>query len=269
MAGFSGTRSFSAPRPTDLYAAGGMAVPTPVTDGKLLYTLFGTGELVCLDFAGKPVWIRSLAEEYGPFRNRWGMGTSPILIGDLLVVQVDHWSQSYLLGVETSNGANRWKTKRDATVNWTSPLAVKVKERTEIVTFGTYQAISYDAVSGQELWSVKGMHMQCIPSPVVEGNMLFACSGDNTMGIRLDGSTGRFDQEPRPLDQYQGPSFLAFAARVPGVSSTFPPTRALAPVCEARTVSRSGRNGSTGSSTLRRWRATARFTSRAAKAWCA
>jgi outer membrane protein assembly factor BamB len=183
------TRLFGS-APTDLYAPGGMAVPTPVTDGKYLYTLFGTGDLVALDFDGKPVWVRSLAEEYGPFRNRWGMGTSPILLGDLLIVQVDHWSQSYLLGVEAKTGINRWKTARDASVNWTSPLAVKVKDREELVVFGTYHAMGYDPRNGIQLWSVKGMHMQCIPSPVAEGNLLFASSGENTMAIKLDGRTG-------------------------------------------------------------------------------
>src|SRR5438552_549315 len=44
--------------PTDMFAPGGMAVPTPATDGKLLFVLFGTGDLAALDFAGKPVWIR-------------------------------------------------------------------------------------------------------------------------------------------------------------------------------------------------------------------
>jgi outer membrane protein assembly factor BamB len=183
------TRLFGS-APTDLYAPGGMAVPTPATDGTYLYALFGTGDLACLDFAGKPVWLRSLAEEYGPFRNRWGMGTSPILLGDLLVVQVDHWSQSYLLGVEARTGVNRWKTDRDASVNWTSPLPVKVKDRDELIVFGSYQAMGYDPRNGFHLWSVKGMHMQCIPSPVVEKDMLFASSGENTMGIRLDGRTG-------------------------------------------------------------------------------
>src|SRR5262245_1168602 len=75
--------------PTDLYAPGGMAVPTPSTDGKLVYVLFGTGDLATLDMDGKPVWIRSLAQEYGPFRNRWGMGTSTILANKTLYVQVD------------------------------------------------------------------------------------------------------------------------------------------------------------------------------------
>jgi len=176
--------------PTNLYAPGGMAVPTAATDGKLVYVLFGTGDLAALDFAGRPVWIRSLAQEYGSFSNRWGMAASPVLVGDLLVVLVDHFAQSYLLGVDAASGANRWKTARDATVGWTTPLAVKVGGRTEIIVYGTYRAISYDAADGAQLWSVGGMHMQCIPSPVVVGNMLVACSGENTMAIRLDGQKG-------------------------------------------------------------------------------
>ena len=183
------TRLFGS-APTDLYPPGGMAVPTPATDGKLVYVLFGTGELAALDFAGKPVWMRSLAEEYGPFRNRWGMGTSPILVGDTLFVQVDHWSQSYLLAVDAKTGANRWKADRPGSVNWTSPLAVSVKGKLEIVAFGTNFARGYDADKGTELWRVDGMHFQCIPSPVVMGDMVIACSGENTMAIKLDGSRG-------------------------------------------------------------------------------
>src|SRR5262245_58429289 len=153
--------------PTDLYAPGGMAVPTPATDGKLVYALFGTGDLATLDMDGKPVWIRSLAQEYGPFRNRWGMGTSPILANNTLYVQVDHWSQSYLLAVDPKTGGNCWKADRPGSVNWTSPLAVKVKGKPEIVAFGTNFARGYDAEKGTELWRVDGMHFQCIPSPVV------------------------------------------------------------------------------------------------------
>jgi outer membrane protein assembly factor BamB len=176
--------------PTDLFAPGGMAVPTPVTDGKNLFTLFGTGDLICLDFAGKPVWIRSLAQEYGPFRNRWGMGASPILVGENLIVQVDHWSQSYVLCVDAKTGANRWKTDRDASVNWSSPLAVKFKDHEELIVLGTYRAMGYDLGTGSERWQVRGMGMQCIPSPIVEGNVLVAASGENTMAIKLDGKSG-------------------------------------------------------------------------------
>ncbi|MCI0456358.1 MAG: PQQ-binding-like beta-propeller repeat protein [Gemmataceae bacterium] len=183
------TRLFGS-APTDLYAPGGMAVPTPTTDGERLYCLFGTGDLACLDLEGRPVWVRCLAEEYGPFRNRWGMGTSPILVGDMLVVQVDHWSQSYLLAVDARTGANRWKTDRDSAVNWTSPLAVKTKGGTQIVAVGTHRATGYDARTGKELWHVTGLHQQCIPSPVAESDLVFIASGEGTLAVRLDGKSG-------------------------------------------------------------------------------
>jgi outer membrane protein assembly factor BamB len=174
------------------FAPGGMAVPTPATDGKHVWALFGTGDLVCADFDGNPLWVRSLAQEYGAFRNRWGMAASPVLVGDLLVVQVDHWGQSYLLGVDAATGANRWKTNRDASVNWASPLAVKVDGKTQIVASGTYAVKGYSAQTGEELWTVQGMQMQCIPSPVASGDHVYAVSGRDhfTLAIRLDGARG-------------------------------------------------------------------------------
>jgi outer membrane protein assembly factor BamB len=169
------------------FSPGGMAVPTPVTDGKRVFTLFGTGDLICVDTYGRPVWVRSLAQEYGPFRNRWGMAASPALSGDLLVVQVDHPGASYLLGVEAATGANRWRTKRDASVNWSSPLPVTIGNKLQIVAAGTYALRGYAADTGHELWSVQGMQMQCIPTPVVSGDRLFAAGGGNSriLAIRL------------------------------------------------------------------------------------
>jgi outer membrane protein assembly factor BamB len=200
--------------PTDLYPPGGMAVPTPVTDGKRLLVLFGTGDLACLDFAGKPVWVRSLAQEYGPFRNRWGMGASPILVGDLLVVLVDHWGQSYLLGVDAATGANRWKTDRDAAVNWSTPLAVRVGGRTELVVAGTEKARGYDARTGAALWTAGGLDGQCIPTPVAEGGLVFVTSGVSTVALRpTGGSVAWLDKRakafvPSPV-AYQGRLYVA------------------------------------------------------------
>ncbi|MCS6851852.1 MAG: PQQ-binding-like beta-propeller repeat protein [Gemmataceae bacterium] len=181
-------RFFGSAQPEGQFGPGGMAVPTACTDGQRVYTLFGTGDLICLDWEGRPVWIRSLAEEYGPFRNRWGMGASPILVNGMVVVQVDHWGQSYLLAVDAKTGANRWKTLREASVNWSSPVAVRVGGRTQIITTGTYRVKGYDADSGAELWTVSGLMMQCIPTPVVHQGLAYAVSGrrGDTLAIRLD-----------------------------------------------------------------------------------
>jgi outer membrane protein assembly factor BamB len=174
------------------FAPGGMAVPTPATDGKRVFALFGTGDLVCVDFEGRPVWVRSLAQEYGPFRNRWGMAASPVLVGDLLVVQVDHSGPSYLLGIDAATGADRWRKERDTSVNWSSPVPVRVGKKTQLVTVGTYVMQAYDAADGAELWSVQGMHMQCIPTPVAAGDRVFAMGTRDfsTLAVRLEDGRG-------------------------------------------------------------------------------
>ncbi len=174
------------------FAPGGMAVPTPAVSSRHVYALFGTGDLVCVDLDGKPVWLRSLAQEYGPFRNRWGIASSPLLVDGLLIVQVDHWGESYLLGVDAATGANRWRTKRDAAVNWTSPATARIGDRTEVLAAGTHTLKGYDAATGAERWTVHGMQTQCIPSPVVHHGRAYAVSGREhfTLCVRLDGPAG-------------------------------------------------------------------------------
>ena len=162
-----------------------MAVPTPTTDGKRVFALYGTGDLICVDIDGKPIWIRSLAQEYGVFRNRWGMASSPLLLGELLVVQVDHHGKSYLLGVDAATGLNKWRTIRDAAVNWTSPVAVREGDRTTLIAAGTNTLKGYDAATGKEQWSMTGLEMQCIPTPVVRGDRLWLAGGKDSSSLCL------------------------------------------------------------------------------------
>ena len=177
------------------FAPGGMAVPTPASDGKRVFALYGTGDLVCVDLEGKPVWIRSLAQEYGPFRNRWGMASSPLLVDGLLVIQVDHWGKSYLLGIDGASGRNRWRTMRDAAVNWSSPVAARLGGKTLILAAGTNTLRGYDASSGRELWSLAGLHNECIPTPVVRGDRAWLASGRDftTLCVRLGETAAKLE----------------------------------------------------------------------------
>jgi outer membrane protein assembly factor BamB len=120
------------------------------------------------------------------------MGSSPLLVDGLLVVLVDHYGESYLLGVDPATGANRWRTKRDAAVNWTSPAAARVGGKTQILAAGTHTLKGYDAATGAELWTVQGLQVQCIPSPVVSGEHALAVSGRDahTLCVRLEGARG-------------------------------------------------------------------------------
>ena len=188
------TRLLGAAESEGEFGPGGMAVPTPAADTEHVYVLFGTGELACLDFEGRPVWIRSLAQEYGAFRNRWGMGASPLLLDGLLVILVDHWGSSYLLGVDAATGRNRWKTARQAAVNWSSPVAACSGK--QIVVSGTHKVQGYDAKTGSELWSITGMQQECISSPIAQGSRVFAASGPAglALALRLDGGQSDFPE---------------------------------------------------------------------------
>src|SRR5258708_7301037 len=67
-----------------------MSSPSPVTDGKSVFVMTGTGILKAFDFAGKELWMRDVQKEYGAFGLNWGYASSPLLFEDSLYVQVLH-----------------------------------------------------------------------------------------------------------------------------------------------------------------------------------
>ena len=166
-----------------------MATPTPVTDGQHVWGFFGSGDLFCLDLDGNLVWCRSLAQEYEPFQNRFAMGSSPVLVGDLLILQCDHWGQSYLVGIDKRTGKNAWKTDRAEHVSWSSPLVIDVNGHAELVASATFQVKGYDPLTGRELWAASGMTRECIPTAVAGDGLIFAVSGmkGETLAIRTGG----------------------------------------------------------------------------------
>jgi outer membrane protein assembly factor BamB len=171
----------------------GMATPTPVTDGEHLFAFFGTGDVFCIDVDGRLVWQRSLADEYGAFENRFAASSSPLLYRDTLIVQCDHYGQSYALALDKATGANRWKADRpECWLSWSSPLVVAVEgeDRDELVLCGSEKIDALDPLTGRPLWTLPGMAHECVPTPVVGGGLLYATSGPNgtTYAIRPGGT---------------------------------------------------------------------------------
>src|SRR5262249_11038501 len=78
-----------------------MSTPSPVTDGRYVWVMTGTGVLKAFDFAGTERWTRDIQRDYGLFGQLYGYGSSPLLFEDSLYVQVVHGSHtidpSYLL----------------------------------------------------------------------------------------------------------------------------------------------------------------------------
>lgn len=166
--------------PTLFYPRSGMASPTPVTDGEHVFAFFGTGDVFCFDMDGRLLWQRALADEYGRFQNRFAASSSPLLLEDKLILQCDHYGDSYLIALNLHSGANLWKSDRpQAWHSWSSPQIVMAKDQYELVLSGSMKLDAYDPNSGESLWTVRGLAQECIPTPVFSQGLLYAVSGPN------------------------------------------------------------------------------------------
>ena len=101
-----------------------VAAPTPCSDGRRVYALFSSNDLVAFDLDGNLQWLRGLTLDYPNASNSLGMASSPVVIADTLVVQSENDSESLALGLDAATGANRWKMSRPKAANWTSPVVL-------------------------------------------------------------------------------------------------------------------------------------------------
>ena len=145
-----------------------MATPTPVSDGERIWALFGTGDLACLDRAGKVVWQRNLANDYGEYKIMHGMGTSPMLLDNKLYIACMHQGPSYLLALDAKTGREVWKKERnlppkdESHDSYSSPIFLRSGDRTQIILEGAEAITGYDAASGDQMWISGGLR---VPNP--------------------------------------------------------------------------------------------------------
>ena len=73
----------------DLYGYNNGPRCSPITDGQQVYAYGAEGVLVCCRLDdGRRVWQRNLQEEFGVVQNFFGVGSNPVVAGDLLLVMV-------------------------------------------------------------------------------------------------------------------------------------------------------------------------------------
>jgi outer membrane protein assembly factor BamB len=167
-----------------------MSSPSPVTDGKLVWVLTGTGILKAFDFAGKELWARDIQKDYGAFGLNWGFASSPLLHQGFLYIPVLHGMKtddpSYVLKIDAKSGKTIWKVERptdairESPDSYVTPALLQYKGTSEIVLNGGDVVTGHDLESGKELWRVKGLNPEnnpayrIIASTLVVGEMLIA-----------------------------------------------------------------------------------------------
>ena len=147
------------------------AAITPVTDGENVYVFFKDFGLISYDAAGRLRWKVPL----GPFTNSMGLGASPIVAGDSIILVADQISNSYIAAFDRRNGEIRWKTARQESEGWGTPLLYTPPgSEPLILTAGQGQYGAHRVADGKRVFSHPGLSPGMVASPVLDHDTIFA-----------------------------------------------------------------------------------------------
>ena len=166
-----------------------MSSPSPVTDGKNVYVMTGTGILKGFTFAGKQVWARDLQKDYGRFGQGHGYASSQLLFGNSLYIQVLHGVKtddpSYVLRINKKTGKTIWRVERptqairESPDSYTTPTVLRYDNQAEIVVSGGDCVTGHHLATGKELWRGNGLNpkndpaYRIVASPVVAEGIVY------------------------------------------------------------------------------------------------
>jgi outer membrane protein assembly factor BamB len=165
------------------------ASETPTTDGERLYVYFGNVGLFAYSMDGKPLWNTRFDPQ--PMYLDFGTAASPVVDDGKVFVVHDNEGTSFVAAVDARTGKHLWRVERDIKApqgsGWSSPFIwaaestesadPKRHQRTELIVVGRQHAVSYDPVTGKELWRMRGLTGQSTPSPVAGEGMLYLATG--------------------------------------------------------------------------------------------
>jgi outer membrane protein assembly factor BamB len=167
-----------------------MSSTSPVTDGRNVYVMTGTGILKGFDFNGNELWARDIQKDYGRFGLNWGYASSPLLYEEALFVQVLHGMRtddpSYVLRIDKQTGKTVWRVERptqairESPDSYATPALLRHGNQVEIVVLGGDSVTGHDPATGKELWRGNGLNpdnnpnYRIVASPVVVDGIIYA-----------------------------------------------------------------------------------------------
>jgi outer membrane protein assembly factor BamB len=198
-----------------------MSSPSPVTDGRSVWVMTGTGILKAFSVSGEERWTRDIQKDYGPFGLNWGYASSPLLEGDALYVQVLHGMKtddpSYVMRIDGQTGKTVWRVERptravsESPDAYTTPTVLRAGGRTEIIVSGGDVVTAHDPATGKELWRVDGLnpdnhpYHRIVASPLVAGDLVFAPSRERPLLAIRPGGRGDVSKSHRVWSFDNGP----------------------------------------------------------------
>jgi outer membrane protein assembly factor BamB len=178
-------RRFQATGRTMTHSKTNVAAPSPCSDGVRIFALFSSNDLFCLDLQGNLQWLRGLTYDYPNASNSLGLASSPVVADNTLVVQSENDSESFVAGLSTTDGTNRWLKPRRKAANWTSAVVLGGAASPTVALQSTSGILGIAPATGSELWEYRD-GASTIPSSAMSDGILYVPSFGVT-ALQCDG----------------------------------------------------------------------------------
>jgi outer membrane protein assembly factor BamB len=179
------------------------ATPTPVTDGERVYAVFADGGIAAVDYEGRVVWTNREVKHY----SQHGLGASPILHGDLVIMPFDGssdgdksvgwkkpWDHAVILAVDKKTGVARWRGRRGASrIAHVTPNVLRQDGAAQLISGAGDVVQGFDLASGERVWSVFSQGEGVVPSIVLGDGLIYSASGYEKPTIRAIRPGGKGD----------------------------------------------------------------------------
>ena len=160
---------------------------TPAVDGTMAYAIGTTGDLTAYDLPGKRLaWKKNLKKDFGARPFNWGFSTSPVVLGEHLIVFTPGSPKSGVVALDKKTGDTVWASEPFGAVDTnTSPVVATIDQVPQILAWhtGTLAGISPD--DGKILWRYDWKANRQIPNPVYLGNGRIFLPTGHKMGCAM------------------------------------------------------------------------------------
>jgi outer membrane protein assembly factor BamB len=177
---------------------GPIATPA-IADGKV-FALDPAGRLAALDLeTGSELWTGHLTEDLGSEAPYYGFASSPVIAGDLMILQAGGEDGS-VAAFDVATGELRWRGLEDG-VDAQSPILADIGGRQQVLVMGETKLAGLDPSSGAVLWEFEhegdGPMGAMSQSPVPLGNnRIFVKYTDPSSAVvelsEVDGAFGAY-----------------------------------------------------------------------------
>ncbi|HZE95493.1 MAG TPA: PQQ-binding-like beta-propeller repeat protein [Planctomycetota bacterium] len=166
---------------------------TPLASGNRLYTLGVTGVLTCWEAAtGKQVWQKDLLQEFGAPNLKFGVSCSPILEGDLLMVNIGGPGAS-IVALKKDSGEPAWKAMDDK-ASYSSPIVTGTGADRQVIFLTQKSLVGLSPADGKVFWSVTMVDKlsESSSTPLLSGGLLLGSSiTSGSTCVKLESKDGK------------------------------------------------------------------------------